>query len=41
MGIYGSLMTFAKGVKAGTLTFGKMRCAVIFRWTKIVAGIHL
>lgn len=29
-GPYGNLITFAKGVKAGTLTFGKMRCAVYF-----------
>lgn len=40
--VYGNLITFPKEVKASTLTFGKMKCAVIFRLTEIVAaGFHL
>lgn len=41
-GTYGNLVTFPEGVKAGSLTFGKMRCVVIFRLTEIAAAaFHL
>lgn len=41
LGTWANLTTFPKGIKADTPTFRKMRCAVIFRWTKIaIAGSH-
>lgn len=41
-GTYGNLVTFPEGVEAGSLTFGKMRCVVIFRLTEIAAAaFHL